>query len=181
MAITLIRLLDASRAAGAAFIRAFGRGYDASGGGSRWPLVSSMYAPNAQSLAARGVIARRASWLASNSPAASAYVESLVTNCIGDGPTVRSAHPDPAMRGELEARFNEWSLRCDIEGVATLTGILANIMRSLVRNGEAVIHTPADGNGWLQVRLLKSRTVRRGNDAPGARHDGRRPTHHCWR
>ena len=105
-------------------VTAFRRNFEAAGGSGRWPLSAAMWAQNSQSLAARGVIAKRSNYLVHNSPSGAAFIETWVTNLVGDGPTIKSTHPDPDIAADLEARFYEWARTCDIEGVDDLTGLL---------------------------------------------------------
>jgi lambda family phage portal protein len=137
-------------------VRAGKRSFDAASGSGRWPPSANLWAQNSQSLQARNTITRRANYLAHNSPSGASFVESWVTALIGNGPTVRAAHPDPDVRADLEGRFSEWALRADIEGVGDLAGLLQTAVRSLVQSGDAVFHMPVDISGNLNLRLLAS-------------------------
>jgi capsid protein len=137
-------------------VTAFRRNFEAAGGSGRWPMSAALWAQNSQSLAARGVISKRGAYLVHNSPTGAAFVETWVTNLVGDGPTIKSSHPDLDIAADLESRFYEWSRTCDIEGVDDLTGLLNVIVRSIVQTGEAVLHLPVDVRGNLNLRLLSS-------------------------
>jgi lambda family phage portal protein len=138
------------------FFKGATRSFEGAGGSGRWPISANMWAQNSQSLAARGVLNKRANYLNHNSPTTAAFVESWVTNLIGDGPTIKSSHPDPEIAKQLESNFNEWCMHCDIEGVDSLAGMLMTAVRSLVTSGEAIFHLPSDDGGNLFLRLLSS-------------------------
>lgn len=156
-------------------VATFRRSFDAAGATGRWPASASMWAQNSQSLAARGVIARRSNYLVHNSPTGAAFVESWVTNLVGDGPTIRSAHGDDDVRRELESRFADWSSHCDIEGVDDLAGMLCVAVRSIVQAGEAVMHMPVDSFGNLQLRLLSAEQLDASRTIPSLGMTGDRP------
>jgi lambda family phage portal protein len=137
-------------------VRAGKRQFDAAGGSGRWPGSASIWAQNSESLQRRGVITKRANYLAHNSPTGASFVESWVTNLIGDGPTFKSAHPDLDVAKRLEGGFTQWGEHADIEGVDSLTGLLMTAVRSIVASGEAVFHLPVDPYGHLKLRLLAS-------------------------
>lgn len=156
-------------------VATFRRTFDAAGGSGRWPMAASTWAQNSQSLAARGPIARRSAYLVHNSPAGASFVESWVSNLVGDGPTIRSNHPDDDVRRDLEERFADWSSRCDIEGVDDLNGMLNVAVRSIVSNGEALFHMPVDPSGYLQLRLLSSEQLDSSRTVPSLGMTGDRP------
>ena len=153
-------------------VRAGKRSFDAAGGSGRWPSSAQTWAQNSQSLAARGIIAKRSNYLAHNSPTGAAFKEAWVTNLIGDGPTIKSAHPNPDVRADLEDRFAEWCENADIEGVDSLTGLLMTAVRSIVQSGEAVFHLPVDPYGQLKLRLLAAEQLDSSRAEHG--HDRRR-------
>ncbi len=116
------------------------RSFDAAGLGDRWTPSSFMGAPASQSLAAAGPVSMRAEWLANNSATAAAFVSLWVEHLVSTGPTLRAAHPDPAMRRLLEKRWAAFCRSCDAEGNGDLAGILAKVARSLVIHGDAFVH-----------------------------------------
>jgi hypothetical protein len=74
----------------------FRRDYAGATGGGRWPGWASMWAPARQQLMARHQLASRPNYLIANSPSAASIADVWVTSVIGDGPSVRSGHPDEA-------------------------------------------------------------------------------------
>lgn len=156
-------------------VATFRRSFDAAGGSGRWPAAASMWAQNSQSLAARGVLARKANYLVHNSPAAAAFVEGWVANLVGDGPTISASHPDPDVASDLNDRFDSWSSQCDVEGVDGLTGLLCVAMRSIVADGEAIFHMPVDAFANLKLRLLSSEQLDAARTVPSLGLTGDRP------
>ena len=120
----------------AAAARAFTRGFDAASASPRWPAWASQVAPAQQALAARHALASHAQYLTANSPTGEAIVEKWQTNLIGDGPAVRSGHPDEAVRAALEDAFAEFNTHADIDGGGDLIGALNAAVRGLVTAGE---------------------------------------------
>ncbi len=136
------------------------RNFDAAGAGDRWPASSVLGAPNTQALAAAGPMAMRAEWLASNSATAAAFVSLWTEHLVSIGPTLRAAHPDPAMRRLLEKRWNAFMRASDAEGNGDLAGVLAKAARSLVIHGEAFLHmTIVDRR--LRVKVISAEQVAR--------------------
>src|SRR6266536_1588734 len=113
--------------------------------GGRWPASSLWPSPNQHQLARRWRDASRANYLSANSPTAASLAEKWASHCVGVGPTARSGHPDEAMRRALEAVWQRWAQRCDIEGIDDLTGCLNLIIRSTVNSGEAFARLVAVG------------------------------------
>ena len=75
--------------------RLFRRQFDAAGASPRWPAAAVMASQPSAALAARPLLARKASYLAHNAPIAASIVDVWCTNLVGDGPSVRSWHPIP--------------------------------------------------------------------------------------
>lgn len=137
-----------------------GRSYDAAGTSGRWPAAASNPAPVSAALAARGTVGQRAAYLFANSPYATAYIEALTTNLVGDGPSIRSGHPDAATRKALERAFLRFYSRCDAEGVSDLTGFLARVVRSWGVHGESFVYLAADPlTVSLRLRLLSPEQI----------------------
>lgn len=126
----------------------------ASASSRRWPSWALATAPARQQLATRWRDSARGNWLASTSPSAAAITELWATSLVGDGPSVRAGHPDPAMRATLEDAFAEWSESVDVEQMHDLAGFTLAGVRSLVRSGESVVHLVTTGRGELRLRLL---------------------------
>jgi lambda family phage portal protein len=134
-------------------------GFDASGGGDRWPLSSQLWSPVSQALAAAGPISHRADWLAANSPSAASYVECWQSS-LGTEPLARSSHPDQSMRKLIETSWRRFSTRCDAEGAGDLVGFLVKAIRTLVISGEAFVLMQVR-DGRLKLRLISTEQVAR--------------------
>lgn len=132
----------------------FGRSFDAASGGPRWPAWASMWAPARQQLFARHQLVSRSNYLTSNSPSAAAIADVWTTSIVGDGPSVRSGHPNAATRRALEDAWSRFYQDADQEGVADLGGLLGNLTRSMVTNGEGLLHLVTSPRGELRLRLL---------------------------
>ena len=139
--------------------RVLTRGYDAASGSARWPAWASQVAPARQALAARHALASHANYLTANSPTGEAIVEKWQTNTIGDGPSVRSGHPDESIRAALEDGFGDFYAHADIEGTADLTAVLNAAVRGLVAAGEAFIQLVTVERGELRLRQLSPEQV----------------------
>jgi lambda family phage portal protein len=121
---------------------------------TRWPPSAAQWAPARQQLATRHQLSARAQYLIVNSPSAASIVDQWTTNLIGDGPSVRSGHPDEAVRRALEDGFSRWCERVDVEQQHDLCGFLNAGVRSLVQAGEMLVHLVTDARGELRLRLL---------------------------
>jgi len=93
----------------------------------------------------------RARGLIANSPSACAIADQWSTHLVGDGPSVRSAHPNENVRRALEEAWSRFYTRCDVEGVNDLTGLLAGAVYSLAGSGD---HMVTAGRGELRLRRL---------------------------
>ena len=133
--------------------------YEAAGAGARWPAASMMAEPARQALAARHRIARRADWLTSNAPLAASIELAWAVHVVGDGPSVRSRHPDDEIRKALEGSWNDqfWAL-ADIEG-GDLAEFLGRVTRSLVGSGEAFVRFLATPRGELRLQILSPEQI----------------------
>jgi capsid protein len=176
-----------------ATVAVFMRNYNAASGGKnwpkvydRWPAYAQMSAPVRQALAARYPLAIRAAHQAANNPVAESAVSTWIVNLIGDGPVVRSNHPSEPVRAALEQAWGRFYTRCDIEGVCDLGGMCANVVRSLVISGDAIVHMLTVGRGEPRLRLLSPEQLdpTRNSEAPriisGIEFDGlgRRAAYH---
>jgi lambda family phage portal protein len=131
-----------------------GRSFDAASGGNRWPQWASMWAPARQQLMARHQLYARAGYLISNSPSAASVADVWTSSLVGDGPSVRSGHPNEAIRGALEDGWARFYEDCDQEGVADLGGMLSGATRSTVASGDGLLHFVTTPRGELRLRLL---------------------------
>ncbi|REF72782.1 MULTISPECIES: phage portal protein [Paracoccus] len=118
-------------------------GIEAGAGGRRWQGAPMLAAPQQSALAARGPAKARAAAQAMNTAYGARIVEAWTAALVGKGWQTRSGHPDPEVRRQLNEAFE------------TLTGpLLPLIARSLVRDGEAFVHTVPTEDGNLRLRVL---------------------------
>lgn len=145
---------------GSAVKSLLGRSLDIAGGSGRWPANASLPAPLSQSLAARAIASQRSAYLAENSTYGAAFVESMVVNLIGDGPSLRSNHPDKATRQKLEKAWLRFYRRCDAGG---LTNLLRLVVRCWVMAGEAFVLMSIDPmTSAVALRVLSPEQVQTG-------------------
>ncbi len=87
---------------------ALGRSFDEASDGGRWPQWAGMPAPARHQFAARHQLASRSAYLVANSPSASSIANVWVTSLCGDGPSIRSGHPNAATRRALEDAWSRY-------------------------------------------------------------------------
>ncbi|MGH6866089.1 MAG: phage portal protein [Methyloceanibacter sp.] len=140
------------------------RNFESAGAGSRWPVPVMMASPHRQVLAARSLTETRANWLVGNTGIAESVVASWANSAIGDGPTVRSNHPNRAMANALEAA---WLRAYDSIGIDgnDLASVLTLLSRSMVGAGEGLGRFVTTERGEVKVQVLLPEQV----DASGNR------------
>jgi hypothetical protein len=126
-----------------AFTRAFS-GYDITGNGGRWPTSYTLNAPISQQLAAGRLASRKIAHQAENNALVASIIQHGVTAIVGDGPTVRPAHPDPAIAEYLQRAWNCLYQSCDIEGRQSLGGYLSRVARGYFIDGESFTQLVTD-------------------------------------
>lgn len=135
------------------------RRFEGASGGRRMAGAIVMPATNPAILAARGRMAAVGRGLAANNPHAASAVTVWASSLVGDGIKPQSAHPDPAVRADINARWDRWTDRADADGLADFYGLQDTMARRLTVDGEsfAVMLTGPDGD--LTVRLLDAEQV----------------------
>ncbi|MGW1423847.1 phage portal protein [Bradyrhizobium manausense] len=152
-------IITRTRAAFRAFARAFS-GFDVAGGSGRWPISYTLNAPITQQLAASRLASRRISHQAENNALVAAIVQNGVTAIVGDGPTVRSAHPDAATNEHLQRAWNAFYADCAIEGNMSLGGYLSRVVRGYFVDGESFSKLIVDPQMMtLRLQLLTAEQV----------------------
>ncbi|HUU24087.1 MAG TPA: phage portal protein [Methyloceanibacter sp.] len=133
----------------------FRRSFESAGAGSRWSGNLSLSAPASAVLAAAPLTRSRINYLVANTGIAESVVATWSNSLVGDGPTVRSAHPDAAKRDVLEN--DVWLPAYDTLGIdgSDLTAILTLACRSLVGAGEAVLRFITTDDGQCRVQVLQ--------------------------
>lgn len=149
-------ILRRTRNAFRAFTRAFS-GYDLTGNKGRWPASYALHAPISQQLAAGRLASRKIAHQAENNALISSIVQHAVTAAVGDGPSVRAAHPDPEISAHLQRAWNTFYNDCSIEGGQSLGGYLARVARGLLIDGESFSQLVTDPQTMrLKLRLLSA-------------------------
>lgn len=133
--------------------RVLGRNFESAGGGSRWPVSVGTPSPARAALAGAPLTRSRANWLQANTGIGENIVATWANGIVGDGPTVRSGHPNMAMREALE---DEWLHSYDCIGLVgdDLTAVCSLAVRSLVGAGEAVLRLMTTDAGEVRVQAL---------------------------
>jgi lambda family phage portal protein len=139
-------------------VRLIRRGFDAAGGGPRWPPGANMFAPIRQALAARHQLASRSGYLVNNSPTACAVAQEWASNLVGDGPSARSGHADERTRQALERGWANFFAVADIEG-GDLAELLRRIVMNVVTTGESFIRLHTTARGELRLQLLSTEQI----------------------
>src|SRR6266540_2167336 len=98
-------IITRTRQALKAFTRAFS-GYDITGSSGKWPTSYMLNAPISQALAAGRLASRKIAHQAENNALIASIIQHSVTAIIGDGPTCKPMHPDPAINAQLAAAWN---------------------------------------------------------------------------
>ena len=126
---------------------------------TRWPTWALRPSPARMALAERYRDSTRSAFLVSSVPVAATIAEVYRTSLIGDGPSVRSAHPNLAYRRACEAEWARFYKRACAEGLGDLALFLIRVVATLVMAGEAFIHMEVTEDGHLQVRLLSPEQI----------------------
>jgi lambda family phage portal protein len=134
------------------------RRFDGAAGGRRGISFGNFGRINSEVSAAAHVVRDRARYLAANNPWMANAVSNWIAALVGSGITPISKHPDAPVRKLLWAIFGDWSEEADADGRTDFPGMLADIARGLVVDGEAFIHLMTTDDG-LRLRLIPSELV----------------------
>lgn len=115
------------------------RRFDGAAGGRRASGTGSMGPINSEVGAAGPRLSSTASYLALNNAWISQAVANWVGALVGPGFVPTPKHPDAATRKALIEAWNRWAEEADADGRTDLSGLLAEIVRSMVITGEAVV------------------------------------------
>ncbi|MCA1453978.1 phage portal protein [Bradyrhizobium sp. BRP22] len=155
----MVGILTRTKNAFRAFTRAFS-GYDITSGSGKWPSSYALHAPISQQLAASRLASRKIAHQSENNALVASIIQNSVTAIVGDGPSVRPAHPDPGIAAQLQAAWNAFYAKCDIEGTMSLGGYLSRVARGFYVDGESFTQMVVDPNTMrLQLRLLTADQV----------------------
>lgn len=123
------------------------RRFEGAAGGRRGFGMGSFGRINPETAAAGSALRSRASYLAMNNPWIANAVANWTGALIGPGIQPAARHPDAAIRKALNAYFQNWCNRADVEGRTDFAGLQVAVADSMVKAGEAValITETADG------------------------------------
>lgn len=134
------------------------RSYAAVSGGRRTRGHNTTPAPLTAMHTARGPLAARARYLASNNALAASGVEAWVSALVGTGIKPQSSHPDDAVRGALNLAWESWTDDADLDGATDAYGLLGLMVRRLVIDGESfalLVNTDAG----FRIRVIDAEQV----------------------
>lgn len=152
-------ILTRTRNAFRAFARSFS-GYDLTGSSGRWPAAYALHAPISQQLAAGRLASRKVAHQSENNALVSSIIQHAVTAIVGDGPTVRAAHPDAEINAHLQRAWNAFYQDSSIEGGMSLGGYLSRVARGFHVDGESFTQLVVDPVTMrLKLRLLTAEQV----------------------
>lgn len=136
-----------------------------------WPAASESYRStgwgaeyhdsDARVFGQGGLVRARSRAAAAQNGVAKSGIDKYVSNAIGTGIVVRSAHPDPGVRADLHQLFDDWAEESDAAGLLDWYGQQALAVRSMLEGGEVFARhrqrRPEDGLSVpYQVELIES-------------------------
>lgn len=144
------------------------RSFDAATGGRRASGFLSYRSHGSETLAAAGPVRQRARQAWANNPYLRNGVGAWVAEAVGAGIEANSAHPDTARRAEIDSAFLHAAAEIDPEGRTDLRGLTAQIVESVIVDGEAFALVEDSPEG-VRARLIPAELVDESvtRDAPG--------------
>ncbi len=99
--------------------------------------------------------------LVRNNPFAAKAVGSLVSNIVGEGIVPRPVTGSPARDRKIRRAFDQWTFRCDANGVLDFYGIQSLLCREMIEGGEALVRKrfrkpKFAGDVPLELQLLEA-------------------------
>lgn len=137
------------------------RRFEGAGGGRRFSGLWSFGNPTAATLAANPLLRGRQRTQIANNPWAANAVASLKAATVGTGIKPQSTHPDQAIRAKLQAIWNRWVDRADIEERSDFYGFTARIWGSTLSDGESFVRFETVGQD-LRLRHIPAEQVDNG-------------------
>lgn len=134
------------------------RRFDGAAHGRRTSGFGSFGRINGEVSGSAHTLRSRARSLANNNPWISQAVGNWVGALVGSGIVPTPKHGDPTIRTALYSHFNDWAEEADAEGRTNFDGLLADITRGLVIDGESFVQIIATGDG-PRLRLIPPELV----------------------
>lgn len=94
---------------------------------------------NAEIGGALTLVRERARDLVRNNHFAARAVNSYAVNIVGTGIMPRARSGDEAIDAKIDELFNEWSERCDADGLEDFYGLQALVTRTCIESGEVLV------------------------------------------
>jgi lambda family phage portal protein len=134
------------------------RSFDAATGGRRGSTFRHFGSTGPETLAAAGPLRSRARHAHANNGYVRNGVAAWVAETVGAGIEAASAHPDPALRAQIDGAFLMRSSESDAEGRTDLRGLTAQVVESVIVDGEAFALIEEDAQG-VRLRLIPAEQV----------------------
>ena len=115
------------------------RSFDAASPARGWGQQRPFGRVVSETLSASGTIRSRARAAYANNPHARAAVEAWVSALVGTGARATPTHRDPDQRDNIAAAIETWTGEADADGRTDWYGQQADIARTLVIDGEALL------------------------------------------
>ncbi|WP_107339777.1 phage portal protein [Agrobacterium pusense] len=114
------------------------RRFDGAAGGRRAGSMGTFHRVNPEIAAAGPTLVARAAYLAVNNPFINQAVANWTGALVGPGIMPNARHPDVDTRNVLNAYFQQWWDRADLEGRTDFAGLQEALARSMIVAGEGV-------------------------------------------
>lgn len=113
----------------------------------------------------RDVMRARARWLHENNPIMANIDKAILNNVIGRGIALQSKTGNKKLDDAIEARFRQWSDKCDVTGRLNFTDFQRLVLSSRMVDGEILVYkTIADGELKLQLIEVDSLDASQGDN-----------------
>ncbi|WP_065382810.1 phage portal protein [Hyphomonas sp. ND6WE1B] len=144
------------------------RRFDGASGSRRWDRGAHFGSTSTEALQAAPALRSRARYFYNNNAHARSGVEVLTTNLVGSGITPASKAGESDIRTALGTAWMDWQNVADADGRTDLAGLVANMVRAMVTDGESFAQIIPTSRG-LRLRVLpaeqidEAKTVELGN------------------
>lgn len=146
------------------------RRFEGAGAGRRFSGLLSFGNPTSATLAANPTLRGRQRTLAANNAWLANGVAALKAAAVGTGIKPQSTHPDQAVRKKLQAIWNAWVDRADVEGRSDFNGFTSRVYGTFIVDGESFVRLETV-NRDLRLRHIPAEQVDAGytSDVQGGR------------
>ncbi len=138
------------------------RGYEAakpSRQGDHW--ITGQRSADAEIYGEARTLRDKSRALVRNNPFAAKAVGSLVSNIVGEGIVPRPVTGSPSRDKKIRRAFEQWTYRCDANGVLDFYGLQTLLCREMIEGGEALLRKRLrkplfDGDVPLELQVLEA-------------------------